>query len=332
VIAQGKTLNREMSPRIVRIHSDGNDRDFTYDFENVYVTQGGDNTTWDIRLQTSGKIVWAKLLGVAQTGYSIAQPYYNDAVSQAYGIGGIQRVQIKGSAIQGNPGAIYFVESDEGTLWRENTVTRNFPIQFVPDIGPKQDFEYTRSNLTKIIYRKNLPDMTYVQASFPTSCTPATRKTCNQATWIRDARGNVTDYTYHEPSGGVSTVTLPAARPGRPRAQTRYEYEQKSAHYFNGGAGKITGTPIWMKVSERYCINSAYTDNTPDGNPLNGSCADGDEVITRYEYNHDNLLMTGMTVTSPPPNSTTLRTCFRYDIYGNQIGKTEPNANLSSCP
>lgn len=331
VIAQGKVLNKEMSPRIVRIHSDGNDRDFTYDYENVYVTEGADST-WDVRLQTSGKIVWSKLMGNAQTGYSIAQPFQNDAVSQAYGIGGIQRVQIKGSAIQGNPGAIYFVEADEGTLWRESTSTRNFPIQFVPDIGPPQSFEYTRSNLAKIVYRKNMSDMTYVQAFFPPSCTPATRKTCNHASSVRDARGNVTDYTYHEPSGGLYTVTLPADKNGR-RAQTRYEYEQRSAHYFNGGAGKITGSPIWMKVSERYCINSNYADSTPgDGNPLNGACAGSDEVVTRYEYNHDNLLMTGMTVTSPAPNSETLRTCFRYDIYGNQIGKTEPNANLSSCP
>jgi RHS repeat-associated protein len=53
-------------------------------------------------------------------------------------------------------------------------------------------------------------------------------------------------------------------------------------------------------------------------------------VVTSFEYNHDNLLMTGMTVATPLDG--TLRTCFRYDRYGNQIGKTEPNANLSSCP
>lgn len=337
-VAMNYTLDKEMSPRLVGIRSNGNDRKFTYDYTNVFITQDATVTTWDIRLQTSGKIISAKLLDSAETGYQINQPYFNDAVSQAYGIGGIHRVQVKGSAIQGNPGAIYLVESDDGVLERENTVTRNFPVKFSPANGPTQDFEYFRSNLKKIIYRKNQADSTYVEATFPTTCTSTTRKTCNQATSIRDARGNYTHYTYHEPSGGVYSVTYPPNKNGKV-AQTRYEYEQKTAHYYKGGAGKETGDPIWMKVSERYCINSDYVDSSADGNPLNGYCQDGDEVITRFEYNHDNLLMTGMTVTSPPsnPNSappynTTLRTCFRYDMYGNQIGKTEPNANLSSCP
>jgi len=46
------------------------------------------------------------------------------------------------------------------------------------------------------------------------------------------------------------------------------------------------------------------------------------------------LLLKGITVTSPATPTTpskTLRTCYQYDIYGNQIGKTEPNANLSAC-
>ncbi len=80
-----------------------------------------------------------------------------------------------------------------------------------------------------------------------------------------------------------------------------------------------------MKTAEKYCINSA---------PAGNGCSGGDEVVTTYEYNHDNLLMTGMTVTEPPPpagNGITLRTCFEYDIYGNQIGKTDPKAGLSSC-
>jgi hypothetical protein len=49
--------------------------------------------------------------------------------------------------------------------------------------------------------------------------------------------------------------------------------------------------------------------------------------VTRFEYN-DNLLVKGVTVTA---DGATHRTCDQYDRYGNQIGKVEPNANLSSC-
>ena len=53
--------------------------------------------------------------------------------------------------------------------------------------------------------------------------------------------------------------------------------------------------------------------------------------MTRYEYNHNNLLLTGVTVTDQK-TGVTLRTCYQYDIYGNRIGEISPNANLSSCP
>lgn len=73
-----------------------------------------------------------------------------------------------------------------------------------------------------------------------------------------------------------------------------------------------------MKTAEKYCINSNYS----------GGCEAGDEVVTRFEYSHDNLLKTGMTVTA---DGATLRTCYQYDRFGNQIGKTTPNANRATC-
>jgi len=106
-----------------------------------------------------------------------------------------------------------------------------------------------------------------------------------------------------------------------PRAQTRYEYTQLSAHYYDSSGTKITGTPIWMKTAEKTCMNSASTGN---------ACSGSDEVVTRYEYDNDNLLMTGTTVTDPVSGAT-LRTCFQYDIYGNQIGKTQPKTGLTQC-
>ena len=105
------------------------------------------------------------------------------------------------------------------------------------------------------------------------------------------------------------------------RAETRFGYTLKYATYYNSSGVKLLSTDgIWMKTSEEYCINSAAS---------GGNCTGNDEVVTTYEYNHPNLLMTGMLVTSPDG---TRRTCFSYDDFGNQIGVTTPNANLASCP
>jgi YD repeat-containing protein len=69
-------------------------------------------------------------------------------------------------------------------------------------------------------------------------------------------------------------------------------------------------------------------------NTTNGVCTGvNDEVVTRYEYNSDNLFLTGVTVTAVDGNNTviTKRTCYQYDQYGNKIGETEPKANLTQC-
>lgn len=83
--------------------------------------------------------------------------------------------------------------------------------------------------------------------------------------------------------------------------------------------GRIDGPPIWMRTAEKFCIDSNYS----------YGCQGADEVIKRFEYNHDNLQLSGMTETSP--QGVTRRTCFRYDRFGNQIGITTPNANRTSC-
>ena len=64
-----------------------------------------------------------------------------------------------------------------------------------------------------------------------------------------------------------------------------------------------------------------------------------DEVLTQFDYgtgdatHGNNLLLRGQTVTSTDGGTTTtLRTCYGYDAYGNRISETQPNANLSSCP
>jgi YD repeat-containing protein len=196
---------------------------------------------------------------------------------------------------------------------------RNFITKETNKSSPTKSYYYdARNNLNRVVYPANEGQAVEYSAEYPATC--LNPKTCNKPTWVQDAKGNRTNYKYHEPSGQVERVTSPADKNGKV-AVVRYEYEQKSANYYQANGVKGYGTPIWLKTGERTCADSATSGE---------ACAGGDEVITRYEYNHPNLLLTGMTVFSQKDNQT-LRTCYQYDAYGNRIGATSPNANLASC-
>jgi hypothetical protein len=185
--------------------------------------------------------------------------------------------------------------------------------------GADQTFDYdSRGNLThKHQFSDNRTSFVTTQASYPTTC--ANRKTCNRPTWTKDAKGNQTDYTYHTQSGQTATITQHANEDGK-RRQVRYEYVEKFATYkINSSTPSVSPDGIWLLDRESYCINSNY---------VGSSCAGNDEVVTQYVYEPSNLQLIGVAVTAA---GKTLRTCYRYDIYGNQIGETKPKANLSAC-
>ena len=320
--------NREFSPRVSGIKTGGsNTQDITYQFKNLFTSDGSEFGMYDIRLQTAGATKAAPANIATFASYEAQHRFSGVTDNVGTGYSNVPRVGTNPN-INGNPSALEFVDTLDGRLTYEPYAIRNFPTRWAPYTGPTQDYQYTRSNLTRIDYRLGQSDQTYVEAVYPASCTPSTRKTCNQATSIRDARGNWTDYTYHAASGQVETVTSPAnsviSSRGvfeSVRAQTRYTYQQLTASYYQGGGSKVAGAPIWMKTAEKYCINSNY---------VGGACEGGDEVTTAFEYSSDNLLLTGTIVTAQG-TAGSLRSCFQYDVYGNQIGKIEPNANLSSC-
>lgn len=304
----------EFSPRLVGVTPAGSSSEhFTYDFKNIFLHNSDAFGWWVYRAQTSGVVIKATNIGKS-TQYSMLQEYMGTSITNTGG-GGVTNIVL--SAVYGNPDAASYTTTEDGQITFESTA-RNWPNNFFKLSGPSEQYEYTRGNLTKVKYRIDGVYRTHQEAQYPGSCTSATRKTCNQAEWIIDANGHTTNYTYHPESGQVATITYPPNERGI-RAQTRYEYTQQRARYFNDSS-KIDGTPIWMKTAEKRCINS---------NSAGNGCAGGDEVVTRFEYNHDNLLLTGMTVTEP--SGATLRTCFQYDIYGNQIGKSQPKAGLSQC-
>lgn len=314
--------NWDFSPRLVGIKPAGATQEtYTYDFNNLFAYNFTYSAGWNQRLQSAGVTKSANYLG-KQSVYTLYQPTMGGSnyINVANGDGGVQYVHTIPVGVPGNPSLIEYITTDEGRINFETGAARNFPVSFIKNTGPSEYYQYdARGNLESIQYSAG-GLATSVQAHYPSNCSPPnTPKTCNQADWIRDARGNVSNYTYHPDSGQVASVTSPPDADGR-RAQTRYEYTQKRALYFKGGSSKEYGSWIWMKTAERYCIDSTY---------VSGSCAGGDEVVTTFEYNNDNLLMTGSTMAAP--GAPTLRTCFQYDRYGNRIGKTDPNANLTSC-
>lgn len=164
-------------------------------------------------------------------------------------------------------------------------------------------------------------------ALYEDTCTTANYKYCNSPKWVSDFKGNKTYYTYHPDSGQLATVTSPVNKQGV-AAVVRYGYEKKYAKYYvnNSVAQATAPTGIWLKTTEKTCTNTATVADTCTGGAV-------DEIVSRFEYNSDNLFLTGMTVTAADSTGTivTQRTCYQYDKYGNRIGETQPKANLASC-
>lgn len=301
---------KNFSPRLIAIKPAGsNEKVFQYTYKNIFYSESYETTTLFFLSSEAGQVVTAKRYDQGST-YLIGEAYHSDIQNQ--GGGYIKQVLPKLSQY---PGAIQKVVTRDGDIQYEVSY-RNFPTRYLRSGGIVELFGYdARGNMNS-----HTKGEVTVTAEYPVSCNASNFKSCNSPIWMRDGKGNQTDYVYHAGSGQVEKVTYPANKNGI-RAENRYTYEQKYANYYNADGVKAqASTPVWLKTEESYCINSSASD---------GVCSGNDEVITRYEYEHDNLLLTGMTVTAP--NGKTLRTCYQYDIYGNRIGETQPKANLTSC-
>jgi YD repeat-containing protein len=310
ILAQGYTPYKRFSPRLIAIKPAGsNEKVFQYTYKNIFYEYNTEFTTLFFLSSEAGQVVSAKRYGQGSS-YLIGEAYYSDIQNQ--GGGYIKQVLPK---LSDYPGAIQKVVTSDGDIQYEVSY-RNFPTRYLRNGGIIELFGYdARGNMNS----HTIGEVT-VTAEYPASCNASNFRFCNSPTWTRDGKGNQTDYVYHSGSGQVQKVTYPANKNGI-RAETRYTYEQKYAKYYQANGIKAPAAiPVWLKTEEKYCINSSAS---------GGVCASNDEVITRYEYEHDNLLLTGVTVTDP--QGKTLRTCYQYDIYGNRIGETQPNANLTSC-
>ncbi len=233
------------------------------------------------------------------------------------------------------PGRLRHILSGEYQYKFEESYRNNVKYKyhaFDIDSNPIEEYTYgSRGNLTtKIMHpAKNSTiastPLTYT-ASYLPSCSESTRRYCNKPEWTMDATGNKTYFTYHPESGQVASKTLPSDSNGIV-AQTRFEYKLHYANYFHGDGVKRQATDgIWLLSKESYCASSNYN---------NGSCERAkDEVVTDYEYFHDNLHMTAMIVTAQDHagNLISKRTCYEYDIYGNRTAETVPSGTGAICP
>ncbi len=160
------------------------------------------------------------------------------------------------------------------------------------------------------------------------SCTvaPGTYQNCAKPIWVKDPKGNQTDYTY-KPHGGIESEMQPAPAAGKPRPLMLYTYEQKYAYVKNSSGTLVqAASPIWLLKTETSC-------QTPAGGSTPVCDAGKRQTVTTYEYGAngtaDNLRVKGKVVSA---DGISLRTCYRYDDQGNRISETSPRAGLSSCP
>jgi YD repeat-containing protein len=173
-------------------------------------------------------------------------------------------------------------------------------------------------------YGSGQPDLIHT-ASYDASCTYPVK--CNKPNWVRDAKGNQTDYEYDIVHGGMLKETSPPDVSGI-RAQKRYSYVQRHAWVKNASGGySPSASPIWVLNQVSFCrVGAAAASGV--------GCALGssDEVITTYDYGPNsgpnNLLLRGQTVTA---DGQSLRTCYAYDALGNKISETTPRAGLTTC-
>ncbi len=228
------------------------------------------------------------------------------------------------------PSPIIQATTENGTTYSlDNTTAADLVKTVQKPEGNSVGYSYdARGNITSETYtpKPNSPLLvTSITANYDTTCTNPV--TCNKPNWVLDALNHQTDYKYDPTHGGLLSVTLPADINGI-RPQTRYTYIQRYA-WFKSASGSVVqaATPIWVLATESFCrtVNVAVSGV--------GCLPASDEVVTTYDYGPTsgatNLFLHGKAVTA---DGTTLRTCYSYDVYGNKISETSPNAGLASCP
>lgn len=289
-------------------------------------------TYWSL-LSTSGQIVNATLNGTDSQGYS--GPTINSHNANiTWGNGEIWVVssQYELNVIE----SVTHKKSGTYTYLRDarHLIEKFYPV---PGRGPALHYYYDgpRGNLNRTnIINASGSETLFQEAAYSSTCDYP--KTCNKPLWVKDARGNVTNYEY-DPQGRFGSpikITSPADNNGK-RAITIYNYEPRYAYYKrNGEAITQDPDPVWMLTSEHTC-------RTSDAISIGCVGGDLDMVKTSYYYGPqngaqaNNLLLRGKSIVAQGSSGLETRVwCYEYDKYGKLIGETLPkgnSTNLESC-
>ncbi len=330
----GYATNTIMAPRLIAIKPFGASQPaLEYTYKNKFRLSENGGGSW-VHPDDPGILTSAKGMKDSSGVTRISSGYGGGRYQYNYG-GDYISSEIDVDMIDYYPTILTEVTSYKGdrrTIKFETVNPRNFVVTDSSWASGK-GYTYTDGNNVHIVTDRATG--TYEAGGYPPSCINATpdrnRKTCNKPGWVKH-NGIATSYTYHEQSGQIQTVTSPPDKNGI-SAVVRYGYEQKFANYIqtNGGSKTVSPTGIWLKTSEKTCNNTATVGDRCAGNATVPAARD--EVVTAYEYNHDNLLLTGITVTVVGNNNVAQvkRTCYQYDKFGNRIGETQPKALRTSC-
>ncbi|HEY1604864.1 MAG TPA: RHS repeat domain-containing protein [Allosphingosinicella sp.] len=239
---------------------------------------------------------------------------------------------IASGIIAGNP--IFDVGTDQDSLGNATNYTYDSYGRVASVTHPEgnsEQYSYDgRGNIvseTKIAKPGSALSNIIITAGYDATCTLPAK--CNKPNWIKDGRGNETDFTYGLTHGGILTEVDPADANGI-RPAKFFTYAQRYAWVTNGSGGFVhAASPVWVLTSMITCRTTAM-------NLTTGACAGGvaDTVVTAYDYGPDaglvgnNLLLRGETVTA---DGATRRACFGYDVFGNKISETKPKAGLAAC-
>ncbi|HEY2530961.1 MAG TPA: RHS repeat-associated core domain-containing protein [Xanthobacteraceae bacterium] len=188
---------------------------------------------------------------------------------------------------------------------------------------PETDFiSYTydaRGNITQTtVTGKDQVSTLSTTANFDATCTQPAK--CNQPNWIKDAKGNETDYTYNTSTGQVLSVISPAGANGL-RPETDFAYTSEYAWYKNS-AGSIVqaASPISLLTQGSQC---ATAQTCPGSINLSVSALGyGSSGVA------NNLLPVKLTHGSGDGSLSAI-TATIYDSVGNPYTVQDPNGNVT---
>ncbi len=146
-------------------------------------------------------------------------------------------------------------------------------------------------------------------ASYPSSCTPSTMKTCNKTSYTIDPNNYRRSYTWSSLTGGPESGTAGLNAAGTCALSVGVCPQTTTAY---GAFTATDGATVYLQTSVTTKIDASSS------------------TVTAFDYSSAKALANNKSVVDV--GGTNLVTCFGYDDVGNQISKTLPRAGVTTCP